>query len=363
MTRHAGGPDEATTAYQTESSPPLLICETAPHPQTVLDQVNRLAEVCEPTTNLILAGKANDIELYRSLMHIGVADYVVLPAEPTRLVEAIVELYEQSENAPVGRIIAFIGTKGGCGSSTLAQNTAFALAESEDCDVVVIDLDLPFGSADLTLNLEAPHGIRNVLVDPERVDNAFLQRFTAKYTDRLHLLAAPCSLEDETGVETHALEVTLDAIKRQAKFIVLDLPHLWTTWLRHALQQADEVVLTAMPDLVSVRNTRNLIDYLSGIRSLDEPPILVINRVGAAKKSEVPLKDFSQTVGLQARYTIHEDSDGFGRAFSQGKMLEEVAPRSKAAEAIRSIAMAAGGIAPKVEKSSLSLASLLGRKG
>ncbi|CAK0774230.1 pilus assembly protein CpaE [uncultured Gammaproteobacteria bacterium] len=330
---------EARALYEMEPSPPLLLVEANGTPEMYLSQLDSLAEVCDPNTNLIMIGECNDIDLYRALKHRGVADYLVVPCPAIRLVESILELYTDQTKIPIGRAIAFVGAKGGCGSSTLAHNVAYAIGRLTDTDVVVIDFDLAFGNADLTFNIETPHGIRNILSDTDRVDEAFLQRFTVKYGERVHLLAAATSLEGDAAINLTALEEAVEAIKRQAKFVVLDLPHVWSEWVKLALQMSEAIVVTAIPDLASVRNTRNLIDYLSTGRPLETPPLLVLNRVGAARKGEVDLKDFAQTVGLTPQVTLHEDSDAFGRAASIGKMIEEVAGRSRPAEAIRQLAM------------------------
>ncbi|MEI8393410.1 MAG: AAA family ATPase [Rhodospirillaceae bacterium] len=346
LSNRPGGLVEAHERYSAEASPSLLILEIGSDVDALLPQLETLAEVCVAGTNLILVGSYNDVALYRSLIRSGIADYLVLPIEPVRLVEAVLDLYNEPGKQGSGQIIAFTGAKGGCGSSTLACNAAWRIAAETDADVVLLDLDLPFGSADLALNIETSHGVHSVLSDPERIDDSFLHRFAAKYGERLHLLAAPSSLEFDSAVPGPALEATLDALRRQAKFIVLDLPRVWSEWTRHLVHTADQVVLTAMPDLVSVRNARNLVDFLATRRSLDQPPVLVVNRVGAAKRGEVVLKDFSTTVGLAPAVVIAEDGPTFGQAAAVGKMLDEVNRRSKAAEAIRQLAVRLSGPPP-----------------
>ncbi|MBI1209172.1 MAG: AAA family ATPase [Azospirillum sp.] len=355
LTTHPGGLVEARMRYEQEPAPPLLVIETTETGDELTGRIDALAEVCTAETNLILLGRTNDVELYRTLTRMGVGDYVVLPAPPGRLIESILELYEEPGKKPTGRVIAFIGAKGGCGSSQLAHNTGYTLTGLADCDVLIVDFDLPFGCADLTFNVETPHGIRNLLADPERADEVSLQRFTAKYGERLALLAAPCSLDGELGVNIQALETVVGALKQQAKYVILDLPHLWQDWVRVALQLADDVVVVATPDLTSIRNARNLIDFIAVGRALDAQPVLVLNRLGAARKSEIPAKDFAQTVGVAATVTVPDDTDAFGRATTLGRMVEEVAPRSKAADAIRQLAVAVGKVEAGRKKTSFQI--------
>ena len=347
LTRLSGGLAEAHARYTAEPSPSLLILEAAAPPERLIAELEALAEVCVAGTSLILLGTVNDVALYRDLTRRGVSDYLVLPAEPGRLIEAVLDLYRDPGRQLSGQVIAFIGARGGCGSSTLAANAAWTLAQRGDADVVLLDLDLAFGGADLAFNLEAGHGVQAVLADPERIDDQFLGRFTAKYGERLHLLPAPGTLELEAPLSAPALETALTALRRQARFIVLDLPRHWSDWLRQTLHTADQVVVTAQPDLLSVRNGRNLIDFLAARRRLDQPPLLVLNRVGAARRGEIGPKDFTETVGLAPALTIAEDIPTFAQAAAAGTMIEEANRRARAVEAFRTLATRLAGTAVK----------------
>ncbi len=343
LTRFTGGVAEARSRYAGEASPALLLIESPAHAEIQAQDLESLAEVCVAGTNLILLGTRNDVAHYRDLLRRGVADYLVLPTEPMRLIEAVQDLYREPGKRPAGKVIAFIGVKGGCGNTTLACNVGWRLSRQTGADVVVADLDLPFGASDLAFNLDAPNSVQSVLADPDRVDESFLQRFSAKYGEHLYLLAAPASLDVEAAVSATSLEIAVANLRQQAGFVVLDLPRVWSEWVRQTLLSADHVVITATPDLASVRNARNLIDLLAGKRTLDQPPTLVLNRVGALRRGEVAVKDFAVTVGLEPALVIAEESVLFGQAASLGKMVEEVNGRSKGAEAIQKLAARFGG--------------------
>jgi pilus assembly protein CpaE len=340
LSRLPGGLAAARSRYAGDVSPPLVLVEAAAGVDagTLLAEIDALADTCAAGTNLILLGEINDVTLYRNLLRRGVADYLVMPVGPMRLIEAVQDLYRDAARRPAGQVIAFIGARGGCGSTTLACNVGHRLAHETPADVVVMDLDLPFGGADLAFNLETTNGIQAVLSDPERIDEGFLQRFPGKLGERLHLLAAPASLESDAAVSGVALEACLAGLRQQAGTVILDLPRVWSEWLRQTLTTVDQVVVTATPDLVSVRNTRNLLDLLVARRALDQPPILVLNRVGAARRGEVTVRDFAAAVRLAPALTIAEDSQVFGLAASLGKMIQDVNRGSKAALAIRELA-------------------------
>ncbi len=80
------------------------------------------------------------------------------PADTLRLITVVLNLFPSDAATRLGKVLAFIGTKGGPGSSTVAQNTAWALAKDET-KVLMADLDLQFGTAALSYNIDAPVGI------------------------------------------------------------------------------------------------------------------------------------------------------------------------------------------------------------
>ena len=87
---------------------------------TLFAQLERLAEVCDPGTKVIVVGAANDIALYRELMRRGVSEYLVPPLKTLQLVSAVTTLYADPEAPFIGRQMAFCSARGGAGSSTLA---------------------------------------------------------------------------------------------------------------------------------------------------------------------------------------------------------------------------------------------------
>jgi pilus assembly protein CpaE len=329
-----GGLSEAIARYTVEISPPLMVIE-ADHGDDLIERVDALAQICDSGSNLILLGATNDIEVYRTLLRHGVADYLVAPVDPARFAGAVLDLFAGPNKGAVGQTIAFIGAKGGSGSSTIAHNTAFALTRIADCDAMVLDLDMPFGCADLNFNIETTTGMRNLLAEPERIDEVFLQRFACKYDGRLQLLAAPAVLDVGPHIDPDKLEAAVEAVKRHCRYVVMDLPHGWSNWVQQSLRLADTVVLTAPLDLASLRNTRNLMDWLSD--QGNAAPHLVVN--GAVdRRGMIELTDFTKTLEIEPAVLIPEDREAFRMAASAGKMVEEVRPKSKAAQAIRQLA-------------------------
>ncbi len=356
-----GGIMAAAQAFSQATTPDVLVMETEGHRDQVLSELSQLAQVCDPSTKVILIGHVNDVILYRELIRQGLSEYLVAPVHQLQVIDAISSLFNEPGADPIGRIVAFIGAKGGVGSSTIAHNVA-ALASGEyQVDTIVTDLDLAFGTAGLNFNQDPAHGIAEAIASSDRIDQTMLERLLTKCSDRLNLLSAPAQVEKSLGIEDDTLEPIIDAIRSSAPLVILDIPNLWTVWSKQLLMGADDVIITSTPDLASLRNTKNIFDFLTAARPNDKAPLIVLNQVGVHKRPEIPVAEFSKAIGVEPTVVIPFDAHVFGTASTNGQMLGEVGPKSKSAEQVAMLGQLLLGKNPEAPsgKSDSALAKLL----
>jgi pilus assembly protein CpaE len=355
ITVDTGGIDAAVLRFSSQASPNLLILDTMRQGAAMLAGLDRLAEVIEHGTKVVIIGSINDIGLFRELMSRGVSEYVVPPIQTLDLIRTICGLYVNPEKPFAGRVIAVIGARGGVGASTIAHNLAWSIAERQEAGASLLDLDLPFGTAALDFNQDPQQSIADALLAPDRVDDVFLERVTTKHTTRLQMLTAPATLEREFELETHAYETVIDRVRRTSPFVVLDLPHQWSSWVKQTLVAADEVIIVAGPDLASLRNTKNIMDLLKSLRPYDAPPTVALSMVGVPKRPEIPFKDFAEALGATPVASFAFDPQLFGTAANNGQMIGEVAPHSKIALGLDTLAAQLTGRKPvEAKKSTLT---------
>ena len=357
-----GGLAAAVELYQNQATPSLVMVECLDSASELLGLLDRLAQVCDPGTKVVLIGSANDIALYRELMRRGVSEYLVPPLNPLQMVRTVAGLYADPSAPFVGRQIAFCGAKGGAGTSTIAHNVAYSITERLQTGAVLVDLDLAFGTAGLDFNQDPIQGIVDALQQPDRLDPVLMDRMMARCTERLSLFAAPATLDADYEIGGEAYEEVTQKIRGAAPFVVLDLPHVWTAWKRKILLTSDDLVIVATPDLASLRNAKNMVDLVRRARPNDAPPRLVLNQVGVPGRPEIPVKDFGEAIGLTPALCLPFDPKLFGQAANSGQMISEVGPKSRSAEGIDHLAQQiARRDPPAVQKTSL-LSSLLKRK-
>lgn len=345
-----GGAAAAIETFRGAPTPNLIVIECGAARENLLGDLETLADFCDAGAKLIVIGRDNDIKLYRALVARGVSDYLVGPIDALEFIAAVSALYRPDANAPLGRVIAVIGARGGAGASSVAHNLAFALARDLELATILVDLDLAFGAAALNFNQDPPQGAAEAIFAPERLDAAFVDRLLAKCNDKLSLLAAPATLDRSYDLHETALDPLIDLLRDAAPFIVLDLPHCWTAWTRRLLIGADQSFIVAAPELVSLRNAKALFDQLRAARPNDPAPHVVLNGVGLPRRPEIPPADFAKALEAEPAALIPFDAKTFGAAANNGQMIGEIDEGARLSALFGHLArLGAGRVEPRAD--------------
>jgi pilus assembly protein CpaE len=356
-----GGLLTAAEFYSANPTPNLVIVETSAEPRAIMGELSKLAEVCDPSTKVVVIGHYNDVTLYRDLVRSGVSEYMVAPVSLADILAVISNIYVSAESTPIGKTIAVIGAKGGVGSSTISHNLSWAISTLFKNEVVIADMDLPFGTASINFDRDPPQGIAEAVFSPERIDETYLDRLLEQCSEKLSLLAAPSSLERIYDFEADAFSQIIDTAQRTAPTVVLDIPHGWNGWTKTTLARADEVVIVASPELANLRNTKNILDMLRKLRPNDKQPFLILNQVGIAKRPEITPNDFCSPLGIDPIAIIPFDAQFFGNATNNGRMLAETDANHATVKIINEIAHIVTGRQEVKSKQKPGLQSMLAK--
>ncbi len=340
VTIQMGGAPAAVAHYQESPTPNLIILESHASHGELIAELDELAQSCDPGTKVVIIGRANDVVLYRDLLKRGISEYLVAPVSTLDLMECLSGLYNNPESDPVGQVFAFIGAKGGVGSSTICHNVAWSLSEMLAANIVIADMDLAFGTTGLDFNQDPVQGIADALQNPDRLDEVLLDRLLTTCSKHLSIFAAPVVLDRDYDMSPEGCETVIDVVRQNVPFVAVDLPHTWAPWTKRLLLQADEIVITAMPDLANLRNAKNIVELVKSARKNDSAPHLVLNMANMQKRPEITPKEFENALDLKTLAVIDFDCENFGQAANNGQMVEEYNNKSKAVQAFRDIALA-----------------------
>ena len=219
-----GGIDAAISYFTENTTPNLIIFETGLSGDDLYEKVGGLADVCDEGTEVLILGTANDVDTYRTLVSEGVSEYLVGPFDAMKVFNAIEAVAIDPDSPPRGQMIAFIGAKGGVGSSTVAANVTWSLAKLYNDDAILLDLDMAFGTVGLAFNQEPQQGMLDALDAADRLDEMLLERFMAVPEDHVKLLCSPVTLENANDVSTQAMDALFELVRRTAPFIIIDIP-------------------------------------------------------------------------------------------------------------------------------------------
>lgn len=358
---HRGGIATAIEFYHTAQTPNLIVVESREEPQQLLESLGKLSEVCDPSSKVVVIGHYNDVWLYRELIRFGISEYIVAPVTMADVISVISSIYVDPNAAPIGRSIAFIGAKGGVGSSTIAHNIGWTMSSLFSSEVVVADLDLAFGTANINFDQDPAQGIAEAVFSPERIDEVYLDRLLAQCAERLSLLAAPSMLDRTYDFDADAFTHIIEVAQRTAPLLILDVPHVWSGWSRAVLMQADEIVITATPELANLRNTKNLVDTLRKLRPNDAPPKLVINQAGVPKRPEISADDFVEPLEVTPLAVIPFEPALFGTSANNGRMLGEMDAQHAIVKTINEMAHVLTGRSEIKTRKKAGLGELLAR--
>ncbi|MFM0324626.1 AAA family ATPase [Caballeronia glebae] len=300
-----GNVDDAIAHLSKIERSPLFLLVDLEASVMPLSDLGRLAEVCEPSVQVVAIGERNDVGLFRSLLKIGVRDYLVKPLT-VELLKRTVNVSEGKVSpvtlARAGKTIAFAGARGGVGVTTLALNLARYLAEDTHRRVAYVDLKLCGGAANSMLGMQSNNGLVDVLQNVHRLDPQYVERTLVSNGSRLFILSADIDYGAAKQFEPGALRRVVELLCDSFHYVILDIGDPSGPLAAEAFDHASRVYLVADRSVHSTRETIRMLRYIED-RDNNPPTSVVLNNPNAASAGKVQPADFMTAIG---RTVLHE---------------------------------------------------------
>jgi pilus assembly protein CpaE len=300
---------------------------------------------------LVALGAVNDVSYFRDLLVAGAADYLVKP--PTR--EALMAALERARSAPtaaaenrLGEVVAFIGSRGGVGTTTTAVACAWLLAEERKEPTALLDLDLHFGTAALKLDMDPGSGLCEALEQPSRIDSLFIERAMVRVTDNLRVLAAEASATQALMIDAGAIDMVIYELRRKFSWVIVDLPRGATPMQRVVLAAAGRAVVLCERSLAGLRDTIRLQTLVR--EQLPNTRLLLVEAGAPGERAMVGKAEFEKGLGKALDASLGHDSRAAGEAANAGQPLPVVAPRSPLVRDLRQLVTTLSGPAEAPRK-------------
>ena len=221
-----------------------------------------------------------DSDLLVRCMRAGAREFLTLPFTQSTVAEALVRASARRPTArPAkktgGRLMAFLGAKGGDGVTTLACNFAVSMAQESGQSTLLIDLDLPLGDAALNLGVVAEYSTINALQNAARLDSAFLSKLLVKHSSGVSVLAAPGKFP-QFDASHEAIDKLLTVARQDFDNVVIDMGSRLDLMGTSLFKEGSTVYLVIQTGIAGLRNSNRLI---SQYFATDVPKLeIVLNR-------------------------------------------------------------------------------------
>ncbi|MFZ5789202.1 MAG: P-loop NTPase [Pseudomonadota bacterium] len=331
-----GGSREALEFLAESATPGLLIVDVTDESKPLNALLPIVASFIDDT-KVIAIGNVNDVQFYHEVIEAGVADYLVKPITEKALTAAINRITTPTTagQADNRRVVAVIGARGGVGASLVAVNCAWLLAQEQKRPTTLLDLDLQNGTVALALDIEPTRGLREALEHPARIDSLFISSASVKLGERLHVMAAEEPVDEDVHYDAAGVTLLLDAIKRQAECIVVDLPRGAIRARSRVLAAATDVLLVTDLTLAALRDAIRVQAQVQQAAP-NARILLVANRCGS-RDAALARAEFERALGRKIDLLLPDDPKAAQQAASAGKPLCAVAPSSKTTAALRTL--------------------------
>ena len=314
-----GGILNAIKFLERETAPQAIIVDIS-GVDDPLSALEHLARVCPPDVAVVAVGTNADIAFYRLLLNeVGVAEYLPKPITRDTVERLLIPLFlPDRPNQSLARgahVIAVCGASGGAGATTLAVNTALALAGVAKGNVAMLDLNLQHGAAAVMLGSRPGPGLRIALEDPDQADTLLLERSAIQVAPRMRLIAAAEPLSSGVGITETGVRQVLELIRQKFNFLVVDLPMPPRPELHQVLSLARHVVVVLKPDVASVRNAREIRQLALQMAGSDR--IITIENFSNAR-GRLPPKILETALGGEVHIRVPDLGPRMTEAVNQG---------------------------------------------
>ncbi len=291
---------------------------------------------------IILMSDTMSVDLVNKAARVGIRQVVDMDVEQDALVESInlaTSLERQrSLDLNLGtrtrsRTIGFFGGKGGTGKTTLAVNTAVALAKKGK-RVMLIDCDLQFGDDNLLLDLEPKDTIVELVQERGGITIDNIKSFSMVHSSGLNVLCAPKSAEFAELVTPKHIETIIDISRPYFDFIIIDLPPTFNDVSIAAVENCDEVMLVYNLEILSLKNAKVCLQILDQLQQRDKANLIINKNI----KSLIKIKDFENMFETPVYATVSNDIKTAAVCLNKGQPIIISSPKSPVAKDITAVA-------------------------
>jgi pilus assembly protein CpaE len=329
-----------------QTNPDIGFIALDSNPDKALDLIASLAKSA-PDCATLVTSTSTDGNLILRTMRAGAKEFLTQPLKPEDLAAALQRVSRQrfGNSSGSGRgcmVIALTGATGGVGSTSVAVNLGCALAADPANSVVLLDLDLCLGDADVFLDSIPEYTLSDVAQNISRLDLTLLKRSLTKHDTGLYLLPRPVQMEDARLITTDELARVLGLLKASFTHVIVDTSKGFNSLDMQVLTEADSILLVTQLDLPCLRNVVRLLASFKETSKIDDKVKIVVNRAGY-ETGQISLRKAQETIGREIYWQVPNDYRVMVEVRNNGVPLLQQAPRAAITQSINQLAATLAG--------------------
>jgi pilus assembly protein CpaE len=296
-----------------------------------------------PRTYAMAYSSRADTKMAVQIMRAGAREFFTTPVDPDEIAAAMQRAAEHyAENTPqsqkASQLFVFLGTKGGCGVTTLAANFALALAQESAGSTLLIDLGLPLGDVAINLGIKTEYSVVSALQLTDRLDAGLLSQLVVKHSTGLAVLESPSDFSD-SSMPLDSLDKLVSVARGGYEFVVVDVGSRIDLLNTSLFDKSAIVYLITQVGISEMLNANRMVSKFFFTR--DETLQIVLNRY---KPSDLLFdeKKITEALTRPAQWKIPDDYAAARRTRETSSPM--VLVDSPIARAIREMAKSAAGL-------------------
>ena len=325
----------------------VIIIDLDAEPEYALQLVERMC--ANGSATVMVYSVVNDSELLVRCMRAGAREFLTFPFVQATVAKALVRASTRRPASHIpkkasGRLLAFLGAKGGDGATTLACNFAVSMAQESDESTLLIDLDLPLGDAALNLGVSAEYSTINALQNASRLDSSFLSKLLVKHNSGVSVLAAPGRFP-QFDASIESIDRLLAVARQDFDNVVIDMGSRLDLTGTSLFKDGSTIYLVIQAGVAGLRNSNRLISqyFSTGIPKLE----IVLNRF-QHRSMGLSEDQITKALTRPAQWKIPNDFAAVRRM--QHTAIPLALEDSPISRVIRQMARSACGLPPIQEK-------------
>jgi pilus assembly protein CpaE len=326
--------DGLAALLQRSDAPQLVVINLDPVPHEMLKKLDVLPKQF-PAVSFFVMSQVVDANLLMDAMHHGVKEFIPLPISEQKFaaaVEGVAQIHGMGRRA---RVISFIPTIGGCGSTTMACNVAAALAKN--AKTVLVDMDLMRGGVANCFDIRPRYTIADVMESSEKVDKQFLDNALAAHGSGVSVLARPDLPEDTQRVNQPGLHRLLGVLSRVFEYVVID-SMMSISPLYHTVLQASDVNVVVMQ--LNVPSAKNAERFVGALRRMgvEHTKIKLLANRFVKKGWDIEPDEVERAIGLSISWMVPNDFKNAIAAINFGEPVVLRSPKSDMSQSLIGLA-------------------------